>query len=79
MMVICKDPIKETLTPSPNGVLLVFYTSCAYKPGTVAVWLNGVKLIAPWEDGFTETGSTEITMKEAPLTGDSLQAEYEPL
>ena len=78
-IVAAKNPFKETLIPSSDGVTQKFYTSQNYKSGSVALWLNGIKKIQPWEDGFTETGSKEITMNEAPLTGDSVQAEYQPL
>ena len=78
-VVASRDPFKETLTPAPDGIVQQFYTSQAYKPGSVAVWQNGIKVIGDWDDGFTETGASEITMNEAPLTGDSVQAEYEPL
>ena len=71
--------IKETMTPSPDGVEVKFYTSQSYRGNSVSVWLNGIKLIKEFDDGFDETGSNEVTMKETPLTGDSLQAEYQPL
>lgn len=72
-------PIKETLFPDPDDFTLKFYTSQAYKPSSLSIWQNGVKVIDEWDDGFTETGASEITMKEAPSAGDSLQAEYTPL
>jgi len=75
MMVI--DPIKESLAPEPNGVEVDFQTSQPYKSGTVSVWLNGLRKIQDWDDGFDELGGTTIRMREAPLTGDSLQAMYE--
>lgn len=70
---------KETLTPEPNGVRKSFYTSVPYKANSVSIWLNGVKLIKEWDDGFAELGGTEVLMSEPPLLGDSLQAEYEAL
>lgn len=69
--------MKETLVPSPDGVVTSFFTSVVYRPGTVSVWLNGIKLIKGWDDGFMENGGREIVMNEAPLFGDSLQVEYE--
>jgi len=74
-----KDPEKETLTPDPDGVTVDFFTTKDYKPGTVAVWMNGIKKIKEWDDGYDEGGGKKITMKEAPWVGDSLQAEYEPV
>lgn len=75
---ILRDTSKETLTPSPDGVLTAFSTSQPYKLGTVSIWKNGVRKIQGWEDGFSAPGGTTITMSEAPLVGDSLQAQYEP-
>lgn len=77
--IVTQNPIKETLTPDPDDVTVKFYTSQDFRPGTVSVWQNGIKVIDEWDDGFTETGDDEITMNEAPLTGDSMQVEYEPL
>ena len=76
---VTRYPLKETLTPSPDGIETEFYTSQLYMDNSVSVWINGVKKIRDWDDGFEETGSSEITMNEAPLTGDSIQAEYDPL
>ncbi len=68
------------LTGAINGSNLIFYTPWAYKPGTVAVFLNGQLLARndgdhPW----TETDYTlgMITLDGAdyvPRTGDSLFA-----
>ena len=77
MVMVTSTPVKEMLTPSPDGVTLDFQTSQAYKSGTVSVWVNGLRKIQDWDDGFEELGGTTIRMKEAPLTGDSLHAMYE--
>jgi hypothetical protein len=77
--VVVDNPEKEMLTPDPDGVTTSFHTSKPYKPGSVSVWLNGIKILSEFEDGFTEAGGTEILMKEAPWVGDSLQAEFEAL
>lgn len=70
--------VKETLTPAPDGVTQIFFTSREYKPGSVSVWWNGIRAIKEWEDGFEELGGKRIYMKEAPLTNDALQVQYEP-
>jgi len=75
--VVTSDTVKESLSPKPDGVTVDFNTSVAYKPGTVSVWQNGIRLIGSWDDGWTEQGGTIIRMLIAPLTGDTLQAEYE--
>lgn len=70
----------------PSGVIdganLVFNVSQAYKPGTTAVFLNGLLLRADYTDGWTESdpGTGEITMKEPPrvtkITPDVVQVFY---
>lgn len=74
---VVKNPIKELLTPSPDGVTVTFYTSTTYRKGSVSVWRNGLKLIPGWDSGFIADGGITITMTEAPKTGDSVQAEYD--
>jgi len=76
---VVKNAIKETLTPEPDSVNVDFETSVAYKYNTVSVWQNGIRLIQDWDDGFMELGGTAIRFSEAPLIGDTLQAEYEPI
>ncbi len=73
------NPTIELLTPEPDGVTTDFSTSQAYKSGTVSVWVNGQRRVASLDNGFTEAGGTTITLKEVPLSGDTLQAEYEVL
>lgn len=75
---VLRDSTKKDLTPDPNGVTTTFSTPTAYKPGTVSVWVNGIRKIRDWDNGFSEAGSPNVTMTEAPLAGDSLQAQYEP-
>lgn len=77
MLQVVVDAVLERLTPEPNGVLVDFETSIAYKANTVSVWQNGIRLIDYWDDGFTEMGGTTIRFREAPLTGDTLQVGYE--
>ena len=74
---IIRNPIKEIPTPDPDGVTTDFSTSQPYRSGSVSVWLNGMRLIAEWDDGFVELGGTVIQMKEAPYTGDSLTVQFE--
>jgi hypothetical protein len=73
-----RNPIVEAPTPAPDGVETTFQTSQNYKSGTVAVWKNGIRKVASWDDGWVELGGNQIAMKEAPLTGDSLEVRYDP-
>lgn len=77
MFQVVDDRVIESLTPEPDGVTVDFETSVAYKADTVSVWQNGLRLIRDWDDGFSEIGGTTVRMGEAPLTGDTLQVEYE--
>jgi len=70
-------PICETPTPAPNGVITRFYTTYPFKTNSVSVWLNGLLLTASWATGYTLYLNTGINMKEAPLTGDTLQVKYD--
>ena len=74
-----KSPIKEMLIPAPDGASLDFFTSKSYRLNSVSVWINGIKLIPEWDDGFIELGGQTVRMKEPPLEFDSLQVEYEAL
>jgi hypothetical protein len=70
--------IKESPTPAPDGTTQIFFCSSEYKAGTVSVWLNGLRLVKAWEDGFEELGGSRIWMNEAPQTGDALHVQYDP-
>lgn len=77
-VVVNRDPVKEILTPDPDGIRVKFYTSRNYQSNSLSVWLNGMRLDPFLETGYLESGSNEVTMKEAPWVGDSLQAQYDP-
>lgn len=72
-----RDPVKEILTPEPDGIAVDFNTSQAYKPGAISIWINGIKKIKDWDDGFLELNSNTIRTKSVLLPGDSIQAEYQ--
>lgn len=71
-------PVTERLTPSPDGTTVDFQTSQPYAAGTVSVYINGLRKIASWCDGFEELGGSTIRLMEPPLLGDSVQARYDP-
>ena len=72
-----RNPVTEHVTPDPDGVQTTFQTSQPYRSGTLSIWVNGMRKIAQWDDGFVELGGSAIVMKEAPLTNDSVQARYD--
>lgn len=65
-----------------DGANVIFTVSQAYKPGTTAVFLNGLLLRADYPDGWTESNPAtgEITLKEPPrvtkITPDVVQVFY---
>ena len=65
-----------------DGVNLVFNVSQPYKPGTTAVFLNGLLLRPDYTDGWTESNPAtgEVTLKEPPrvtkITPDVVQVFY---
>jgi hypothetical protein len=65
-----------------DGVNVVFNVSQPYKPGTTAVFLNGLLLRADYPDGWTESdpATGEVTLKEPPrvtkITPDVVQVFY---
>jgi len=58
-----------------DGVNVKFYTPVPYVPGSTAYILNGRTRRAELDDGYLETnpGTGEITVSEAPLSGDVVQ------
>lgn len=71
-------PECETPPETPDGVITDFTTTVAYKPGTVSVWINGMRLQADLDTGFTESPPQTVSMKEPPLTGDTIAVQFEP-
>jgi len=65
-----------------DGVNVVFNVSQAYRPGTPAVFLNGLLLRADYTDGWIESNPStgEVTLKEPPrvtkITPDVVQVFY---
>jgi hypothetical protein len=66
-------PLIERLIGDINGINKVFTITNIYRPGSTWIYWNGV-FYAKDDDkwGFAETGESEITTIEAPLTNDVL-------
>jgi hypothetical protein len=58
-----------------DGVNRFFVVSTGYIPNTTAVFVNGKLYRRDWDDGWDETNPAvgSITLKEAPLAGDTVQ------
>lgn len=70
--------VQEVLTPDPDGLQTDFQTSQAYLPNSLSLWVNGVLVVDELDNGFLLPGGTTVTLKVAPLTGDTLEARYDP-
>ena len=72
-------PHFEVPSGAIDGINTVFYVSVPYRPGTTAVFLNGLLLREDYPDGWTESDPTtgEVTLKEPPrvtkITPDVVQ------
>jgi hypothetical protein len=63
--------VGEQLSGLRDGVNTVFTTASAFRTGTLAVYLNGLR-----EFNFAVTGVNQITFTDPPFSGDSLRADY---
>ena len=65
----------EVASGAIDGVNTAFTVSSAYRPGSVAVFLNGQLKRRDFLDGWTETtpGAGLVTLTEAPIDGDVVQ------
>jgi len=61
-------PRYEVLSGAIDGVNTTFFTSVAYTPGSLAVFINGQLKRADYDDGWIETSpeTGEVTLREAP-------------
>lgn len=75
-MIRLKETAGDTLTGAINGVNAVYVTSFDFDPSTVNVFVNGRLKVRELDDGFTPQSPRTIILKEALLTGDSLEVEY---
>lgn len=75
-------PHFEVPVGAVDGVNTVFNVSVPYRPGSTAVFLNGLLLREDYPDGWTESDPTtgEVTLKEPPrvtkITPDVVQVFY---
>ena len=70
------SPIIRPAIGVVNGVNVGFRTPSPYVPGSVVVFLNGFSRVQSADDGWTEEGYDKFKMKEAPRTGDVVEAYY---
>ncbi len=65
----------KDLTSQVNGVVTSFSTPESYLPGTLEVYLNGVR--QQRAVFFTETGGQTFSTTEPPRVGDALSVQFE--
>lgn len=69
----------ETPSGPVNGSNVDFTTFYSYKPGTVKLFLNGLRQREGLGFDYIENGTNQIKFALAPLTGDTLTADYTKL
>lgn len=67
----------QTPTGTVNGSTTVFTASQAYIPGSLQVFINGVKQKRTTHFTETSPGTGSFTMSDAPLTGDDIMVSYQ--
>ena len=68
----------DVLSGTIDGANQVFTTPAPYAAGSTALFLNGQLKLDTNDDGWVETDPATgvLTLKEAPLAGDVVQAFY---
>lgn len=59
-----------------NGINKVFTTQYSYKPNTVKLFLNGIRVQDGVGNDYTENGGNEIEFSIAPISGDVIIVDY---
>jgi len=72
--VVIRSEFNETLSGTIDGSNKVFTTTKKFVLGSTRVYLNGLK--NRLNTDYVESDENEITMDEAPRTGDSLYINY---
>lgn len=67
----------EDLLGAIDGNNTIFTTSFDYVSGSVKLYLNGIRQRRGPSNDFIESGPNEITMAEAPTSGDVLIVDYQ--
>ena len=75
------QPRFEIAVGAIDGSNKIFRVSAPYVSSSTAVFLNGKLCRKDWDDGWEETSPAAgtITLKEAPLAGDSVQVFFTDL
>lgn len=67
----------EAVTGTVNGTNKIFTTISSYVPGTLEVWVNGLKQIPVTHYVETTPTSGVFTFDDAPITGDNIIVNYQ--
>lgn len=72
------DEILEEPSGIINGTNFVFFTSLAYQPTTLRLWLNGMLIRSIDDDGPIEINPStgEFHIKIPPRNTDTIQVRY---
>jgi hypothetical protein len=73
------DYLMSLMVGLVDGFNRVFRTPGPYWPGSVRVFVNGIVQSPLDEDGWVETGFSEVTLREPPFAGDQVLVSYRPM
>lgn len=76
-VIIVEDIIEnDVVSGTVDGLNVNFNTAFDYVPGTLKLYLNGLRQIGGSGNDYEEGGTNMILMGIAPLPGDVLIADY---
>jgi hypothetical protein len=73
---IAKMVFGKTPTPTPNGVIVIFYTSAPYVAGTLRVWRGSLRMYPTLDVVETDPATGSFTLVVAPNSNEPLLVEY---
>jgi hypothetical protein len=80
MMLVALKPNRTVENEIPIGAIdninTSFTTAFNFEPGSLCVFLNGLKLDSGVADDFIETGPNTFALNIAPLTNDIVMVNY---
>lgn len=74
-----KTDYNNQITGIKNSVNLTFSTSQNFKPGSLKIYMNGLRLTPGATFDYVETGANIFQINYAPDSTDILIAEYETI
>ena len=78
---VIRYEVNNVLIGTINGINVTFQTPYKFIPGSISVYVNGLKMMPGIGNDFVEDNSTndKVILASAPLSGDILLADYRRL